>query len=65
VLGVRGVVVALVDRRLQAAEVRLDRRRVPAILDPLALGAKDALLLGGDVGHTCERRGSLRGGRVL
>ena len=65
VLGVGRVVVALADRGLQAAEVRLDRRRVAAVLDALALGAQDALLLGGDVGHTCERRGSRRGGRVL
>ena len=43
--------VALGDGRLEAAEVGLDRRGVAAILEPLALGAEDPLLLGGDVGH--------------
>ena len=33
------------DRGLEAAEVRLDRRRVAAVLETLALGAEDALLL--------------------
>ena len=43
--------IALADRRLEPAEVGLDRRGVTAILEPLALGAEDPLLLGGDVGH--------------
>jgi hypothetical protein len=48
-------VVALGDGRLEAAEVRADRRRVAAILEALALRAQDALLLGMDVGHVVRR----------
>ena len=44
-------VVAVFDERFEAAEVRLDRRGVLAVLDALALGAPDALLLRVDVGH--------------
>ena len=40
------VVVAGLDRGLEAAEVGLDRRRVVAVLEALALGAQVALLLG-------------------
>ena len=43
--------VVLGNGRLEASEIGLDRRGVPAILETLALGANDALLLGGDVGH--------------
>src|SRR5690606_2677052 len=39
------------NSRLEATEVGLDRRRVAAVLLPLTLSAKDALLLGVDVGH--------------
>jgi hypothetical protein len=52
---VGGGVVTVFDERLEAAEVRLDRRRVLTILDALALGAQDALLLGVDVGHGKSR----------
>src|SRR3954465_10117178 len=45
VLGVGGLGVASLDRDLQAAEVGLDRRRVAAVLEALALRAEDALLL--------------------
>src|SRR3954454_7364981 len=45
VLGVGGLGVSALDRGLQAAEIRLDRRRVAAVLETLALGADDALLL--------------------
>ena len=54
VLGVGGLGLAGFDRGLEAAEVRLDRRRVAAVLEALALGAEDALLLGVDVGHDVE-----------
>ena len=52
---VGGRVVALGDGRLEAAEVGADRRRVAAILEALALGAQDALLLGMNVGHVVRR----------
>jgi hypothetical protein len=45
VLGLGGLVVAAFDGSLQAAEVRLDRRRVAPVLETLALGAEDPLLL--------------------
>jgi hypothetical protein len=48
-------VVAVFDERLEAAEVRLDRRGVLAVLETLALGAQDALLLRVDVGHEKSR----------
>ena len=41
----------------EAAEVGLDRRRVAAVLEPLALGAQDPLLLGGMLAMTWKRRG--------
>ena len=48
--------VAARDGRLEAAEVGLDRGGVAAVLEPLALGAQDPLLLGVDVGHgVCGR----------
>src|SRR3954452_17791353 len=50
-------VVAGGDGGLEAAEVGLDRRRVAAGLETLALGTKDALLLRVDIGHL--RRGSV------
>ena len=40
-------------------------RRVVPVLEPLALRTLVALDLGLDVGHTLERRGTDRGGRVL
>ena len=43
--------VAALDGRLEATEVGLDRRGVAAVLEPLALGAQDALLLRMNVGH--------------
>jgi len=45
VLGVGRGVVAPGDGGLEAAEVRLDLRRVASVLSPLALGALDPLLL--------------------
>src|SRR5436190_11606828 len=48
-------IVALGDGRLEAAEVRADRRRVAAVLEALALRAQDALLLGMNVGHVVRR----------
>ena len=45
VLDLGGVVVATLDGSLKAAEVRLDRRRVAPVLESLALGAEDPLLL--------------------
>jgi hypothetical protein len=45
VLGVGRVGLARGDGGLEAAEVGLDRRGVPAILVPLALSAKNALFL--------------------
>ena len=45
VLGVGAFVVARGDRALEAAEVRLDLRGVAAVLEPLALGPQDPLLL--------------------
>ncbi len=54
--------VAARDDRLQAAEVRLDRRRVAPVLQTLALGAQDPLLLGVDVGHGWMPRGATRNG---
>ncbi len=45
VLGLGGIVVATLDSSLEAAEVRLDRRRVAPVLEPLTLGAEDPLLL--------------------
>ena len=44
-VGLRLGVIACVDVRLQAAEVGLDRRGVAAVLQALALGAQDPLLL--------------------
>src|SRR5436190_19681500 len=55
-LAVGRCVVALGDGRLEAAEVRTDRRRVAAVLEALALRAQDALLLGMNVGHVVRRR---------
>src|SRR4051794_21829858 len=51
VIGVGLLVLPGFDRAGQATEVRLDRRRVAAVLEALAVGAGDALFLGGDVGH--------------
>src|SRR5581483_344112 len=50
-VGLRGVALVALDGGGQAAEVGLDRRGVAAVLEPLALGAQDPLLLGCDVGH--------------
>src|SRR3954449_486233 len=50
------------DGRLEAAEGRLDLRRVVAVLEPLPLRALIALDLGLDVGHACERRGTTAAG---
>src|SRR3954469_5184225 len=51
-LAMRGVGLGLVATgALQAAEQRLDLRRVPAVLRALALRAQDPLLLGVNVGH--------------
>ena len=44
-VGVGGCVVAALHERLEAAEVGLDRRGVVAVLQALALGAQDPLLL--------------------
>src|SRR3954451_6376639 len=44
-LGVGRVGIAALDGGLQAAEVRLDRRGVAPVLEALALGADDRLLL--------------------
>ncbi len=55
VLGLGGLAVALLGESLQATEVGLDRRGVLAVLETLALGAEDALLLGCDVGHVKGR----------
>jgi len=54
-LGVGLLGIAAADGVLEPAEVGLDRGRVAAVLEPLALGALDPLFLGGDVGH--GRRG--------
>lgn len=45
VLGLGGVVVAAGDGGLEAVEVSLDARRVAPVLETLAGGALDALLL--------------------
>jgi hypothetical protein len=45
VLGLRGLRVARGDRGLEPAEEGLDRRGVAAILEALALGPEDSLLL--------------------
>jgi hypothetical protein len=45
VLGIGLRVLARGDGVLEAAEVRLDPRRVATVLEPLTLGAKDPLLL--------------------
>jgi hypothetical protein len=45
VLGLRRVGVTGCDRGLEAAEEGLDRRRVAAVLQALAFGPEDALLL--------------------
>jgi hypothetical protein len=45
VLGVGRLGLARGDGGLEAAEVRLDRRRVPPVLVPLALSAENALFL--------------------
>jgi putative peptidoglycan lipid II flippase len=50
-VGVGPLLVALGDGGLEPAEVRLDRRRVAAVLEPLTLGPRVALDLGSDVGH--------------
>jgi hypothetical protein len=63
-LDLGGLGVALGDRALEAAEVGLDRRGVAAVLQPLALGAQDPLLLGVNVGQEKTRR-RRRDGRVL
>ena len=55
VLGLGGIAVALLGERFQATKVGLDRRGVFAVLQTLALGAEDALLLGCDVGHVKGR----------
>ena len=55
-----GVAVAALRRRLEAAEVGLDRGGVAAVLEPLALGAQDPLLLGVDVGHGSDRAARAR-----
>jgi len=45
VLGIRLRIVAGGDRGLEAAEEGLDLRGVAAVLEPLALGAQNPLLL--------------------
>ena len=57
--------VALADGALEPAEVGLDRGGVVAVLETLALGAQDPLLLGGDVGHGSVARQSAPRGAVL
>ena len=65
VLGLGDIVGAVGNRPLQPAKVRLDRRRVAAVLEPLTLGTQDPLLLGVDVGHDERSRGQPRQRRVL
>src|SRR5205085_5385868 len=60
VLGIRSLLVASLHRIRQPAQVGLDGRRVPAVLEPLALRAQDALLLGVDVGHGDSREAPAR-----
>jgi len=58
-LGIGRLGVAAGNGPLEPAEVRLDLRRVASILESLALGALNALLLGMDVGHDSKQpRGS-------
>ncbi len=54
--GLRALGVTALRQLLQAAEVRLDRRGVQAVLRVLTLGAQDPLLLRVDVGHGGPRR---------
>jgi hypothetical protein len=51
VLGVGGGRVVALEGGLETAEPGLYRRGVVAVLQPLALGAQDPLLLGMNIGH--------------
>src|SRR4051794_21361463 len=62
VLGVGDLGVPALDRGLQAAEVRLDRRRVAAVLEALALGPEGGVLLLMGVGHVAGGEGRGGGG---
>src|SRR5262249_23071146 len=56
VLAARGLGVSVANRGLEPAEIGLDRGCVPAVLESLALGAQDPLLLRVNVGHRWKRR---------
>src|ERR1700759_4185823 len=56
VLAIGGGVLAGRDSPPQAGGVGLDPRHVAAVLEPLALGAEDALLLRGNVCHGPKKR---------
>src|ERR1039458_6280511 len=52
--------IATLHRRFQATEEGLDRRGVETVLEALALGAEDPLLLGVNVGHGLMPRSAAR-----